>query len=109
MYSLDSGSRRDHKWRLATIRRTSMGAEISRRSFLISSASSAALLAGDEQRNVHSLKTPNRGVQPQAVVDSRGVIHLVYLYGDPAAADIGYVRKGPNDETFSAPIRVNSH
>jgi hypothetical protein len=46
-------------------------------------------------------------VQPQAAVDSSGVIHLIYLYGDPAAADIGYVRKAPRETGFSAPICVN--
>ncbi len=28
-------------------------------------------------------------------LDSEGVVHLIYLYGDPGAADIGYVRKAP--------------
>ena len=43
-----------------------------------------------------------------AIVHSSGVIHLIYLYGDPAAADIGYVRKNPGDSEFSPPIRVNN-
>src|SRR5436190_13192365 len=86
-----------------------MRTEISRRSFLISSAGSAVLLTGDEKRGVQSIKTPNGGLQPQAVIDSRGVIHLIYLYGDPAAAEIGYVRKSPGASDFSPPIRVNSH
>jgi hypothetical protein len=33
---------------------------------------------------------------------------VIYLYGDPAAADIGYVRKPPGGRDFSPPIRVNS-
>jgi hypothetical protein len=53
------------------------------------------------------LKVPDGGLQPQAVVDPNGVIHLVYLHGDPAASDIGYVRKAPGDRQFSKPIRVN--
>jgi hypothetical protein len=32
----------------------------------------------------------------------------VYLYGDPSAADIAYVKKAPGDQVFSAPIRVNT-
>src|SRR5258708_1449801 len=85
-----------------------MRTKISRRSFLISSTGSALLLRADEQRGVDLLKTPNGGLQPQAVVDSSGVIHLIYLYGDPAAADIGYTRKSPGDSDFSRPIRVNN-
>jgi hypothetical protein len=85
-----------------------MPTETSRRSFLISSLGSALLVRADQESSIHSIKTPQGGLQPQAVVDSSGVIHLIYLYGDPAAADIGYVRKFPGDHDFSAPIRVNS-
>ncbi|MFL6351445.1 MAG: sialidase family protein [Bryobacteraceae bacterium] len=53
------------------------------------------------------LKVPDGGLQPQAAVDTKGVVHAIYLYGDPAAADIGYVRKAPGDAQFSDPIRVN--
>jgi len=47
-------------------------------------------------------------VQPEAAIDDAGVVHLVYLYGDPGAADIGYVRRDPGAKSFSKPIRVNS-
>ena len=70
-------------------------------------AMASPVLASDDTPEVTLLPTPQNGVQPQAVVDSAGVIHLIYLYGDPAAADIGYVRKAPHDPGFSAPIRVN--
>jgi hypothetical protein len=94
---------------MATIKEEpSMQTKISRRSFLISTTGSALLLRADEQRGVELLKTPNGGLQPQAVVDSSGVIHLIYLHGDPAAADIGYMRKNPGDSDFSRPIRVNN-
>ncbi len=85
-----------------------MHTKTSRRAFLASSAGSALLLHADQARDVRFLKTPNGGLQPQAIVDSSGVIHLIYLYGDPAAADIGYVRKNPGESGFSAPIRVNN-
>src|SRR3954452_14883889 len=81
---------------------------ISRRSFLITSASISKGWAGDESNIVQMVKTPQNGLQPQAVVDSEGVIHLIYLHGDPSAADIAYLRKDPRDQTFSAPICVNS-
>lgn len=79
----------------------------SRRKFLASSFSSALAFSAVLQDDVHTIKTPNGGLQPQAAVDSRGVLHVVYLYGDPGAADIGYVRKGPGQNAFTAPIRVN--
>ena len=56
---------------------------------------------------VEFLKAPSGALQPQALLDSKGIIHLIYLYGDPAASDIGYVRKGPADNQFTSPIRVN--
>ena len=54
------------------------------------------------------LKTPDGGIQPQAAIDARGVIHLIYFKGDPAAGDLFYVRREPGKEGFTAPIRVNS-
>jgi hypothetical protein len=56
---------------------------------------------------VKTIKTPDGGLQPQAAVDSRGALHVVYLYGDPAAADVGYVRKNPGAKAFTTPVRVN--
>ena len=56
------------------------------------------------------LKTPNGGIQPQAVVDNQGVLHVIYFAGDPSHGDIFYVHKKlGRDEAFSDPIRVNSH
>src|SRR5438874_8028020 len=86
----------------------SMDNKTSRRSFLVSSLGSALVWAADGESTVQLMKAPNGGLQPQAVADSKGVIHVIYLYGDPAAADIGYVRKPPGGRDFSPPIRVNS-
>lgn len=54
------------------------------------------------------LRTPNVGIQPQAAVDSKGVVHLIYFKGKPAAGDLFYVRREAGQEDFSEPIRVNS-
>jgi hypothetical protein len=54
------------------------------------------------------LKTPDGGIQPQAVIDARGTIHLIYFKGEPAAGDLFYVRREPGQESFTAPIKVNS-
>jgi hypothetical protein len=68
----------------------------------------AVLVRAGRPDKVTIIKTPQGGVQPQAAVDESGTVHVVYLYGDPAAADIGYLRKEPGAEHFSKPIRVNS-
>lgn len=47
-------------------------------------------------------------LQPQAVVDRRGTVHLVYFKGDPRHGDLFYVRSTDGAATFSAPIRVNN-
>jgi hypothetical protein len=57
---------------------------------------------------IELVRTPNGGIQPQAAIDSQGVIHLVYLKGDPGAADVYYIRQGPGKPEWSAPVRVNS-
>jgi hypothetical protein len=54
------------------------------------------------------LKTPDGGIQPQAVVDARGTLHLIYFKGEASAGDLFYVRREAGKERFSDPIRVNS-
>lgn len=56
--------------------------------------------AGD----VEVIQTPHEGIAPDAEVDGRGVIHLVYVSGE----DVYYVRSSDRGKTFSPPIRVNS-
>jgi hypothetical protein len=57
---------------------------------------------------VQADKTPNDGIQSQAVIDSRGSVHLLYFKGDPAAGNLYYVSQTAASKTFSAPMRVNS-
>jgi hypothetical protein len=54
------------------------------------------------------VRTPHGGIQPQAVVDAKGGLHLVYFSGEPAGGDVYYVRREPGKEIFSTPLRVNS-
>lgn len=79
-----------------------------RRSFLTGLLGTAVLARAGQQDLVSVIKSPEGGVQPQAAVDASGVLHLVYLYGNPAAADIGYVRRESGSADFSKPVRVNS-
>jgi hypothetical protein len=55
------------------------------------------------------VRTPGEGIQPQAVRDAEGVVHLVYYHGDPARGDLFYTRtSGPGSVEFAPPVRVNS-
>jgi hypothetical protein len=52
---------------------------------------------------------PNGGIQPQAVADAKGTVHLIYFKGDNAGAgDLFYVRRETGKERFSEPMRINS-
>ena len=53
-------------------------------------------------------RTPDGGLQPQAIVDSAGALHLVYFQGEPKAGNIFYARQSPGESGFSKPMPVNS-
>ena len=63
-----------------------------------------ALPAAADSPRVKLLRTPQDGIQPQAVVDHRGVVHLIYYKGEGGGGDVFYVRQEPGQETFSKPI-----
>ncbi len=82
-------------------------------SFIIFGVSLLVWAAGiprvrEAQREVNVIRTPDGGIQPQVAVDRKGVLHLIYLSGDPGAEDIYYARKAPNEAEFSKRIRVNN-
>jgi hypothetical protein len=54
------------------------------------------------------MQTPHDGIQPQAVLDAKGVLHLLYYKGDPGGGDLFYVRREPGKKRFSEPLCVNS-
>jgi hypothetical protein len=54
------------------------------------------------------IRVPGNGIQPEASVDSRGVLHLLYFSGEARAGNLFYVRSTDYGVTFSAPLRVNS-
>lgn len=64
--------------------------------------------AAEPTSKVERMRTPDGGVQPQAVVDSRGTIHLVYLQGKPGASDVFYRRRAAGEKEWSPAVRVNS-
>ena len=57
---------------------------------------------------VRLLRVPHDGIQPEAIVDGHGVLHLLYFSGAPASGNLFYVRSSDGGTTFSAPVRVNS-
>ncbi|MGH9395610.1 MAG: sialidase family protein [Terriglobia bacterium] len=83
-------------------------------SLLIALASTVAVIVYSETTappalpQVTLMRTPHDGIQPQALLDRRGVLHMIYFKGNPSAGDIEYVRRDPGAKDFSAPIRVNS-
>jgi hypothetical protein len=56
---------------------------------------------------VTAVALPDGGIQPQALVDAGGIIHVVYFSGDPAGGDLYYARL-TDKQKWSAPVLVNS-
>src|SRR2546426_897773 len=67
-----------------------------------------ALALSSARAEVSLLRVPDEGIQPQAVVDQSGTIHLVYFKGAVRAGDLFYVHKGAKDAEFSKSLPVNS-
>ena len=57
---------------------------------------------------VKLLRVPDGGLQPQALLDEQGILHLVYLKGAPDACDVFYCERPAGQTRFSLPVRVNS-
>ena len=68
----------------------------------------SALAQTQTDAHVRLLRVPNDGLQPQAVLDQRGVLHLIYFKGEAGGGDVYYVRREAGGATFTAPLRVNS-
>jgi len=54
------------------------------------------------------IRAPDGSIQPQAVVDIRGVVHMIYFKGEADGGDIFYVHRKSGEVEFSKPMRVNS-
>jgi hypothetical protein len=54
--------------------------------------------------SVRVIAPPNQGAVPDAEVDERGVVHLVYVSG----GNVQYVRSEDGGNSFSSPLLVNS-
>lgn len=60
------------------------------------------------ETKVTIMKTPGGGIQPQAVMDDKGNLHLIYYSGDPMGGNLFYIFRLVGKEEFSKPIQVNS-
>jgi len=70
--------------------------------------SCAVVVPAGDAPAVKLLRLPDGGVQPQVVVDKAGIVHAVFLKGDPRSADVFYIRSSDYGKSFSEPLRVNS-
>jgi hypothetical protein len=75
---------------------------------LIQAGSASPQPAQEATDKVKLLRTPNGGIQPQAALDERGTLHLIYFTGEPQGGDIYYVRRDAGKTEFSSPLRINS-
>ena len=57
---------------------------------------------------VKTVRVPDGGIEPQAVTDAKGVIHLIFFKGADKAGDIYYTTSADGGATFGKAIRVNS-
>ena len=53
-------------------------------------------------------RVPNGGIQPQALNESNGALHLIYYKGDAKAGDLYYMMRPAGAAAFSNPIQINS-
>jgi hypothetical protein len=63
---------------------------------------------GETRPEVKLMRVPEGGVQPQALVDEHGTLHLIYLRGETQSCDVMYCERRPDQTAFSTPLRVNS-
>ncbi len=75
---------------------------------ILTPAASISASEDAPMRRVEVVETPNGGIQPQAVIDAEGAVHLIYFTGEPASGDLFYTRREPGKSAFAPAIRVNS-
>src|SRR5690349_1554565 len=73
---------------------------------LLLSLCAAALFAvpgSPSSPDISLVRVPNGGIQPQAVTDRRGTLHLLYYSGTSGSGDLYYVKSSDSARTWSAP------
>lgn len=69
---------------------------------------SLLLFAAPLHAQVQVESIPESGTQPQVIVTAAGMVHLVYLKGDPKACDIRHTSRRVEGGVWAAPVTVNS-
>ena len=72
--------------------------------FLLAAAGPVAAGAGE----VEYLRVPDGGIQPQAIADGEGTLHLIYYRGERQNGNIFYVTRPRGQTEWSQPLMVNS-
>lgn len=85
-----------HKWLLAAARMVAAVA-------LVAFGARSAIGA-----EVELLRVPNAGIQPQAVTDRQGTVHLLYFKGKAGGGDLFYTRQLSGQSAWSDALRVNT-
>ena len=71
-------------------------------------ATAATAVATSIAPSVAVVALPDGAIQPQTVVDTNDVIHVVYFSGAPAAGNLYYVRLAGDGHRLTEPVRVNN-
>jgi hypothetical protein len=80
---------------------------LSRRQILVSGLAAAGWLRAKSDEQVHTVRVPAGGIQPQIAVGEDGTLHLLYYTGDSMHGDLFYTRSRDGG-AFAAAMRVNS-
>jgi hypothetical protein len=86
-------------------RRTAIGIAFA---FGVPSFGAETRLELESSKRVRVKRLPSGGIQPQAVVDSAGALHVVYYSDDPRHGNLFYIRSTDGGDTFSKALEVNS-
>ncbi len=68
----------------------------------------ASLAMAEGEGEVEFLRVPDGGIQPQAVADGQGNLHLIYYRGGRQHGNLFYVTRPAGATAWSQPIQVNS-
>jgi hypothetical protein len=58
-------------------------------------------------KRIRFYRLPNGGIQPQAALDDKGTLHLVYYTGEARHGDLFYARSKDSGASFSPALAVN--
>lgn len=79
---------------------------------ILAAASSACLSSSAHSPGdavpLEIVRLPDGAMQPDVAADGAGVVHLVYLAGEPSAANVFYAQSRDGGTTLSPPRRVNT-